>query len=97
MAKCRKLAAESRGSMPMNRNPEVFDRLRQQIAEKKSITEAAREELLYTLNDLIERYEYETVRDVMWTLKPDVSGKFWCGDCRRYVDAPVHGCTARES
>jgi hypothetical protein len=61
------------------------------------IVEAAREELIGTLSDLVERYDYETVRDVLWTLKPDVSGPFWCGDCRRYVEEVKHQCEAESA
>lgn len=50
----------------------------------KTIIEAAREELLGTLSDLIERYDYEIVRDALWGLKPDTSDLFYCGDCYEY-------------
>jgi hypothetical protein len=42
-------------------------------APKPSIVEEARKELLETLNDLIDRYDYETVRDVLFQLKPNVT------------------------
>ena len=58
-----------------------------------SIVEAARSDLITTLGDLIERYDYEIVRDALWTLKPDTSGQLWCGDCGRYVNQAIHGCS----
>jgi hypothetical protein len=63
---------------------------------KVTITEAARKEILETLRDLIERYEYEIIRDALWGLKPDTTGQYYCGDCRKYVDQIDHPCVWQE-